>query len=65
MILGGFTITLPIHEFMRINTMMRFMRINNMMIGPIELLIVAVIAGTFFIGALIAIVVLIRSNRSD
>ena len=34
-----------------------------MMIGPIELLIVVVLAGTFFVGALIAIVVLIKMDK--
>lgn len=34
-----------------------------MNIGPIELLIVVVIAGTFFIGALIAVIVLIRIDK--
>lgn len=36
---------------------------NNMMIGPIELLIVVVLAGTFFVGALIAVIVLIRIDK--
>lgn len=34
-----------------------------MAIGPIELLIVVVIAGTFFVGALIAVIVLIRMDK--
>lgn len=34
-----------------------------MMVGPMELLILLII-GTFFVGALIAIVVLIRKDKS-
>lgn len=41
--------------------MMNFMRINDMMIGPIGLLMV-VIAGTLFIGAIIAVIVLIMKR---
>lgn len=34
-----------------------------MAVGPIELLILVVIAGTFFVGALIAIIVLIKTDK--
>lgn len=35
-----------------------------MAVGPIELLIVVVITGIFFVGALIAIIVLIKKDKN-